>query len=276
MKRSIFSESVLLLVFFVFAYAFSWSVWIPAALASQNLVSWTLPITPLLVVGSFGPSVAAFILTAWQDGATGAWRLLKRGFTYRVPFTLLLFIIVVPVTITFIAFIMSSDAHSVLNPLTLLSTFILFFFFGGSFGEEFGWRGYALPRLLHRTGTLGASVALGAMWSAWHLPLFWVRGTSQFITPFWLFFVFTIAFSVIFTWVHRNSAGNLFAALLLHTVFNLTVVMFPLPEQVGDIDQSMYYTTGLFVLVAAFLIMMSKKLASEGVMPTDCFPRVSK
>jgi hypothetical protein len=24
------------------------------------------------------------------------------------------------------------------------------------------------------------------------------------------------------------------------------------------------------------LIMMSKKLASEGVMPTDCFPRVSK
>jgi len=246
------------LPFFVLAYALSWVMWVPAALASQDLLPWPLPFTPLLIAGTFGPSAAAFIFTARHEGAAGAWRLLRRGFAYRLPFPVLVFIIVVPVAITSIAFAISSDAYPVLRPLPLLATFILFFFLGGSFGEEFGWRGYALPRLLNQTGPLGSSLALGAVWAAWHLPLFWVRGTSQFSTPFWLYFVFMLAFSVMFTWVHQESGGNLFAALLLHTVFNLTVVMFPPQEPVGGVDQSMYYTTGLFVLVAAFLIVRGK------------------
>lgn len=265
MKRLNLYGSTCLLPFFVLAYALSWAMWVPAALASQNLSPWPLPLTPLLIAGSFGPSAAAFIFTARHEGAAGAWRLFKRGFAYRLPFSLLVFIVVVPVAITFIAFVISSDADPVLRPFTLLATFVLLFFLGGSFGEEFGWRGYALPRLLERTGALGSSLALGAVWAAWHLPLFWVRETSQFSTPFWLFFVFMLAFSVMFTWVHQKSGGNLFAALLLHTVFNLTVVLFPPPEPVGGVDQSMYYTTGLFVLVAAFLIMRGKSSKGEEV-----------
>jgi membrane protease YdiL (CAAX protease family) len=268
MKRFHILPPAFPLSFFILAYALSWAAWIPAALASQNVVPVPIPTTPLLALGAFGPSLTAFILTARHEGAAGAWHLLKRGFNPRVRFPLLLVIIAVPITITGIAFVLSGGRRPVLHPLALLGTFVLYFFLGGSFGEEFGWRGYALPRLLQHGRVLGASVVLGAVWAVWHLPLFWVRGTSQSNTPFWLFLVFTVAFAVMFTWVHQHSGGNLFAALLLHTVFNLTVVMFPPPELVSGVDRSMYYTTAIFVLVAIVLIVLSgTRREGKGVEP---------
>jgi membrane protease YdiL (CAAX protease family) len=268
MKRFDLLPSTFPLSFFILTYALSWAAWIPAALVSQKIVSLPVPTTPLLVIGAFGPSLTAFILTARQEGAAGAWHLLKRGFDHRLRFPLLLFILAVPITITCIAFFLSGGRRPVFHPLTLLGTFVLYFFLGGSFGEEFGWRGYALPRLLKHERVLGASVILGAAWAVWHLPLFWVRGTSQSSTPFWLFFVFTVAFAVMFTWVYQSSGGNLFAALLLHTVFNLTIVMFPPPELASGVDRSMYYTTAISVLVAIVLIVLSgTRREGTGVVP---------
>ena len=43
--------------------------------------------------------------------------------------------------------------------------------FSGPLGEEPGWRGFALPRMLRGQGALAASLVLGAIWAAWHLPL---------------------------------------------------------------------------------------------------------
>jgi membrane protease YdiL (CAAX protease family) len=44
----------------------------------------------------------------------------------------------------------------------------------GAFGEEAGWRGYALPRMQARLGPLPATLLLALLWAAWHAPLVFV------------------------------------------------------------------------------------------------------
>ncbi|MCD4754081.1 MAG: CPBP family intramembrane metalloprotease [Anaerolineaceae bacterium] len=42
--------------------------------------------------------------------------------------------------------------------------------------EEFGWRGYALPKLQDKYGPLAASLVIGIVWGIWH---------CQFFLPLW-------------------------------------------------------------------------------------------
>ncbi len=44
------------------------------------------------------------------------------------------------------------------------------------FGEELGWRGYLLPKLMP-LGKAKAYALMGVIWSAWHWPLVWVGFT---------------------------------------------------------------------------------------------------
>lgn len=52
-------------------------------------------------------------------------------------------------------------------PMLLVAMFLD----AGALFEENGWRGYALPLLVHRYGYLAGSLVLGLAWSAWHYPV---------------------------------------------------------------------------------------------------------
>ena len=87
-------------------------------------------------------------------------------------------------------------------------------------GEEVGWRGFALPRLLARFGPWGASTLLGLVWALWHLPLFYIPGMPQFGTPFLPFIGYTIALSVILTFLAQRTRGSVVIATLFHGAVN--------------------------------------------------------
>jgi uncharacterized protein len=85
-------------------------------------------------------------------------------------------------------------------------------------GEELGWRGFALPRLLSRHNALAASLILGVLWALWHLPLvgLWTEGSAMYLQPVWLLLVDIPAKAVLFTWVFLHTRGNVLLAVQLH------------------------------------------------------------
>jgi membrane protease YdiL (CAAX protease family) len=102
-------------------------------------------------------------------------------------------------------------------------------------GEEFGWRGYALPKLQGRQSALVASLIIGLVWAVWHVPKYLTAGDPHDL-PFWFFTLNMIASSILYTWVFNGSGGSLLLALLLHAAVNTWIVMLPImPAVVGDL-----------------------------------------
>jgi membrane protease YdiL (CAAX protease family) len=101
-------------------------------------------------------------------------------------------------------------------------------------GEEIGWRGYALPRLTQRFGLGAASVILGVVWAAWHLPLFYILATTTTGGSFPFYLITVTAISVALGWLYARTNGSLLLVMVLHSTANNTPHFVP-PAATGDV-----------------------------------------
>lgn len=93
-----------------------------------------------------------------------------------------------------------------------------------SFGEEFGWRAYLLPKLMP-LGPCKAVLLVSAIWGAWHWPAILMGFNYQL--GYWgapivgpLLFVFVLIFpSAFYAWVTLRS-GSVWPAALAHSANN--------------------------------------------------------
>ena len=112
-----------------------------------------------------------------------------------------------------------------LQALALLPIFLL-----TNFGEEIGWRGYALPKLQDRMSPLGAALLLGVIWGAFH----WVALAANADAPLAYMAVSTlqlVAVSVILTFVFNGSRESVPVVALMHATYDTVAIgMAPLVE----------------------------------------------
>jgi membrane protease YdiL (CAAX protease family) len=94
-------------------------------------------------------------------------------------------------------------------------------------GEELGWRGFALPRLLRRFSPLMASVIMGAVWAVWHVPMALTAGSPMSGIPFHHHLSHMFAVSILFTWIFQNTRGSILLAILFHAANNVTFNVLP-------------------------------------------------
>jgi membrane protease YdiL (CAAX protease family) len=128
--------------------------------------------------------------------------------------------------------------------------------------EEFGWRGFALPRLQKKHNPLVASIILGFFWGLWYLVgSYWAVGSS-FGKIFPIYFIVSavvpmISYSILMTWLFNKTKSNLVLAILFHTAISASVSTF-LPLS-GDTktDTLMYLIYAVIVSVVAFVFVFA-------------------
>ncbi|MBN1566299.1 MAG: CPBP family intramembrane metalloprotease [Acidobacteria bacterium] len=236
--------------FFALAYAISWAMWGTVLLRNSGLIE--VPGADALVyAGAFGPCIAGLVC-AYVEGRARSLRNLLRGIlavrqtwqSYGFALLLLPGLMAAGTWVGARFGFHLSPASVPMNPLQLLVIFVVILMFAG-FGEEIGWRGYALPRMLSVSQLFPASLAMGFLWSVWHAPLFLIHSTVQHQVlsgrGIMLFLAFGICFSVLFTWLYTNTGGSLFMAILFHSVFDFaSIFLQPLASEL---------TLGIFVLL---------------------------
>jgi membrane protease YdiL (CAAX protease family) len=214
-----------LIAFFVLAYALTWPL-IPLVSVSPL---WGFP-------ALFGPALAAIIVAAVADGRAGLRDLLGRVARWRVGARWYAVALALPAVLALAALglhvVLGGQGSFELGGLSVLN-FVVFVLI---VGEELGWRGYALPKLLAERSVLAASLILGALWGAWHLPTFFVPGAPQHGLPFSAFVPLTMAYSVVFAWVYLHTRGSVLIAVLLHGAINLSQGFF-----LGGVDPARVY-----------------------------------
>jgi membrane protease YdiL (CAAX protease family) len=136
-------------------------------------------------------------------------------------------------------------------------------------GEEIGWRGYALPHLQARHSALRASLILGVIWAAFHIPILFTSGAvggSQSFATALPFLVGILAMSVVVTWIFNNTRGSVLPIILLHGAMNTWPDLF---APIGGSPALAWVGTALMVLLATAVVLvfgparLSRKPASE-------------
>lgn len=178
--------------FFGITFAFSWFLWTPSVLKSNGFPD--LPDIAKLpgTFATFGPAIAAFWLTWRQSGKEGAKKLWLRGWRlnfqkkWLIP-ALLFGPIVALLTAALVLLLGGEIPWGTILPSPFIAPIFLLIFITQGLPEEYGWRGYALDPLQSRFSALTASLILGAIWALWHLPLFFIEGTTQEVIPLYEF-----------------------------------------------------------------------------------------
>lgn len=162
-----------LITFFGLAYLISWTIWFP--LFGNTLGLTNLPTLPYHhALGGFGPLISALLTTWIYQKHEGVKLLIKKCFQVK-PIIYLIIALFGPFLIVLLAAIINYFIdNSPINISGLFTSkefpqfsFLTYFiynllFFG--FGEEVGWRGFALPRLQQKFSALTSSIILTLFW----------------------------------------------------------------------------------------------------------------
>lgn len=92
-------------------------------------------------------------------------------------------------------------------------------------GEEIGWRGYALPRMLKLGNSpLASALLLGIPWALLHLPLTLPGKLAEGVPPLAQFLTM-LGLSVLTAWLYLAPKGSILAPVLLHGGQNAAVIL---------------------------------------------------
>jgi uncharacterized protein len=213
-------------LFVVLAFGIAWVLWLPLLLGPKglHLTRYDASLPFFVSLGTIGPTLASFLATRMEEGR---WSMPSRFLPVpRAQNWLNLFTGPALITLAFVVIpylICVAPGHRLIH-LGFLSALLAVWpnILGGPLEEEFGWRGYLLPRIAAYTGNAVAAILVGVVWAVWHLPLMLAHVWD---VSFWYFLPMAEAAGVFASFAYYATGRSILGAVTVHYVFNTCSVM---------------------------------------------------
>ena len=253
-------------LFFALAYLFTWIFWIPAIFVPENLGSG------LMLIGLVAPAVVStvFVLVSGSDVLKQDLKNKIIGF-YKVKWknvflAVLVFAGVIAGSILLsLAFGQSLDQFSFTKDFSFTGVGIgsaLITIALASVIEEVGWKGYCEDSIGNYMNWFWESLIFGALWSLWHLPLIFIKGTYQaglMVNPLYVvnFFVSGIPLGFVITWVYLASDRSILACMIFHLFVNF------MQEKIAMTPETKCVETIVVTAAAAVIVLADRDMFFE-------------
>ena len=253
-------------LFFLMAYLFTWIFWVPAIFVNENLGS------VLMVLGLFAPPVVStvFVLASGSDVLKRDLKNKLIGF-YKVKWgnvaiSIVVFAVIIVCSILLsLAFGQSLDQFSFTDDFSFTGVGIgsaLVTITLASIIEEVGWKGYCEDSIGEYMNWFWESMVFGALWSFWHFPLIFIKGTYQaglMVNPLYVinFFISGIPLGFIITWVYLASDRSILACMIFHLFVNF------MQEKIAMTPETKCVETIVVTVAAAIIVIREKDMFFE-------------
>ena len=281
--------------FLLIAFVLAWALFL-APLAFKNLGAETYQIALgiFFSLAMWAPGIAAIVATKQADGSLDALRLKslgpKRYYLWAWFLFPILTVLTGLLTVLFrvaefdsqLTFITQSLAmlpeEAGLDPIAIITlqvgaAIIIAPLFNMLFalGEELGWRGFLLPKLLP-LGEWKAIIISNVIWGLWHAPAI-AQGHNYPGYPVWgvlMMIVFTVLVGIILSWLYLNTESP-WAPALAHGSINAVAslsVLFLVPGFDLAIGGTLASVMGWLPLAGFVLwLVLSKQMPVGGRTP---------
>ena len=256
--------------FFLVTFVFSWVLWTPLVLGSLNIIPVSEKLLsvvrfPLIMLGAFGPLAGALAALRQEKGKGSSGKYLKRFLDFKLGWKGYLLPILIFGGSTFVAWyfpeLFGEDRLPMLLPsIWVFIPVLIFMIFLGGGQEEFGWRGYALPLLENKFGIWYANIILGVIWALWHIPTWFITGTTQSHMNFGGFVLLMTGYSFIFSWIRKISGNRPFSGLYAHGLANAFIPVMPTFNLQNGVTQPRFWIwVTLTLLIGVIITALRKK-----------------
>jgi membrane protease YdiL (CAAX protease family) len=245
----------MLSLFFVLTFLISWIFWAPTFLGLQNKYH-----LPFIILGGFGPFLSSLIVIRINNSHGGVRLWLREILNPRgVVFWILVGVFLLPIGVGGLHYGLYSllgGRHDFSEAwpwfaylIALIPTALLT---GGN--EEPGWRGFALPALVKRFHPVLATLILGVIHSAWHLPFM-----ETYETSFGMYLFNLIGLTFIINWLYFKSRRSVIPVMMFHAGTNVIGRFLPTPSDVLDGAGTYMLLRGIIYWAFAIVLLIATR-----------------
>lgn len=240
-------QEYLLITFFI-----SWLSWgILILLTGLNVIKLNSVIGMIIFgIGGFGPTISAIMCLEGKLTFRKLWNFIVSHKKRTIGYFLLF--VVASIAVIWLS---SMETNPEMPLYALPIVLLVCTFFGGG-NEELGWRGTLQPLMEKVLGSkmknqklsyLVATLLIGLIWALWHLPLWFVVGSTQQGMNYGLFALDCILLSFWLAALYRKTHSVLYC-MILHGLTNLLMSFFV-------IKLNWIFIVG-YVVITAFAIFL--------------------